>query len=292
MAKKKKQAQVAEQAKIPEPWCYYCNKKFSTEGILIQHQKEKHFKCEVCKRKLTSANGMKSHCLKRHGHEVESVPNAITERANFGAEVYGMQGIPCNMLTEQERILYSTQDQSIMPPMDLMGYPFMGPPMGMPTPSFLMHPQMGSMPPGMPFPCPMGTMPPGMPLGVPPPMPHGVPPPMGAMPHGMPPGVPPPMGSMPPGMPHGVPPHMGAMPPGMPPGMASYPAMPPGYPGFVPGPALVPAADDAAPPVQAVCEEAPVGDPATTTTSPSVPPPEAAPAQISSQAAPAALPKE
>lgn len=39
MARKKKKG-TAEQA----PWCYYCDRVFSDESTLIQHQKAKHFK--------------------------------------------------------------------------------------------------------------------------------------------------------------------------------------------------------------------------------------------------------
>eukprot|EP01059_Diplonema_ambulator_P037347 TRINITY_DN983_c1_g1_i3.p1 TRINITY_DN983_c1_g1~~TRINITY_DN983_c1_g1_i3.p1 ORF type:complete len:255 (+),score=16.50 TRINITY_DN983_c1_g1_i3:64-828(+) len=193
MAKKKKQAQAAESHKLPDPWCYYCDKRFKSEGVLIQHQKEKHFKCEICQRKLTSANGMKSHCLKRHSVNVEKVPNALEGRENFAAEVYGMKGVPANMLTEHERMIYGVHEPPpMMGPMGMPPVPYGYPP-GMPPPPFMMPP----MPmPGMPMPMPMPM--PGMPMPYPPYPPH----PFEGHPHYHP----------------GMPPHMTV--PGGPPGMA------------------------------------------------------------------------
>ena len=38
--------------KPSKPWCWYCNRIFDDEKILIQHQKAKHFKCHICHKKL------------------------------------------------------------------------------------------------------------------------------------------------------------------------------------------------------------------------------------------------
>ncbi|CAN1810053.1 Protein SUPPRESSOR OF FRI 4 [Linum perenne] len=63
MGKKKKR--VASKV-----WCYYCDREFDDEKILVQHQKAKHFKCHVCHKKLSTASGMTIHVLQVHKESV------------------------------------------------------------------------------------------------------------------------------------------------------------------------------------------------------------------------------
>ena len=51
-------------------WCYYCDREFDDEKILVQHQKAKHFKCHVCHKKLSTAGGMAIHVLQVHKESV------------------------------------------------------------------------------------------------------------------------------------------------------------------------------------------------------------------------------
>ncbi|RRT60127.1 hypothetical protein BHE74_00022966 [Ensete ventricosum] len=51
-------------------WCYYCDREFDDEKILVQHQKAKHFKCHVCHKKLSTAGGMAIHVLQVHKETV------------------------------------------------------------------------------------------------------------------------------------------------------------------------------------------------------------------------------
>ena len=73
MGKKKKRA-----AKV---FCYYCEREFEDEKILVQHQKAKHFKCHVCNKKLSTASGMAIHVLQVHKETVSkyfcSSPNSF-----------------------------------------------------------------------------------------------------------------------------------------------------------------------------------------------------------------------
>ncbi|RVX02718.1 Protein suppressor of FRI 4 [Vitis vinifera] len=141
MGKKKKR--VA--AKV---WCYYCDREFEDEKILVQHQKAKHFKCHVCHKKLSTAGGMVIHVLQVHKETVSKyslkpffflnytyaahpwfplidlpwgseptleyassipieiwniqllyrVPNAKPGRESTEIEIYGMEGIPHEIL--------------------------------------------------------------------------------------------------------------------------------------------------------------------------------------------------
>jgi len=49
-----------------KPFCYYCDRKFDDEQVLIQHQRAKHFKCIECHKKMNGAHGLVVHLLQVH----------------------------------------------------------------------------------------------------------------------------------------------------------------------------------------------------------------------------------
>ncbi|XP_065814271.1 BUB3-interacting and GLEBS motif-containing protein ZNF207b isoform X1 [Labrus bergylta] len=214
-----------------KPWCWYCNRDFDDEKILIQHQKAKHFKCHICHKKLYTGPGLAIHCMQVHKETIDSVPNAIPGRTDIELEIYGMEGIPEKDMQERRRTLEqksqesqkkkSNQDDSdeddddddeAGPSVQQVAAVQPQPGYAAPMAQLGMPPVAGA--PGM-HPGGYQGMPPIMP-GVPPMM-HGMPPSM----HGMPPGMMPMGGMMPPMMP-GMP----GLPPGMPPHMAPRPGMP------------------------------------------------------------------
>ncbi|KAI0988538.1 hypothetical protein GJ496_000466 [Pomphorhynchus laevis] len=77
-----------------KPWCWYCNREFEDEKILLQHQKAKHFKCHICHKKLYTGPGLQIHCMQVHKENIDRVPNAVKGRDNIELEIYGMEGIP------------------------------------------------------------------------------------------------------------------------------------------------------------------------------------------------------
>ncbi|XP_050699058.1 BUB3-interacting and GLEBS motif-containing protein ZNF207-like isoform X3 [Eriocheir sinensis] len=89
--------------KQTKPWCWYCNREFDDEKILIQHQKAKHFKCHICHKKLYTGPGLSIHCMQVHKETIDKVPNALPNRNNIEIEIYGMEGIPEEDLKEHER---------------------------------------------------------------------------------------------------------------------------------------------------------------------------------------------
>lgn len=95
MGRKKKKAQ--------KPWCWYCNREFDDEKILIQHQKAKHFKCHICHKKLYTAPGLSIHCMQVHKEQIDKVPNSLPHRSNIEIEIYGMEGISAEDLRNHER---------------------------------------------------------------------------------------------------------------------------------------------------------------------------------------------
>ncbi|XP_076871551.1 BUB3-interacting and GLEBS motif-containing protein ZNF207b [Brachyhypopomus gauderio] len=212
-----------------KPWCWYCNRDFDDEKILIQHQKAKHFKCHICHKKLYTGPGLAIHCMQVHKETIDGVPNAIPGRTDIELEIYGMEGIPEKDMQERRRVLEQKSQESQKKKQnqddsdededdDEPGPSFQQPVTQPPTAYMPTMAQPGVPPnPGMP-PASYSGMPPMMP-GVPPMM-HGMPPMM----PGMPPGMMPMGGMMAPG--HGMPPMMPGIPPGMPPHVAR-PGMPP-----------------------------------------------------------------
>ncbi|KAK9512838.1 hypothetical protein O3M35_001168 [Rhynocoris fuscipes] len=163
--KKKKQS---------KPWCWYCNREFDDEKILIQHQKAKHFKCHICHKKLYTGPGLSIHCMQVHKEAIDKVPNSMSTRSNIEIEIYGMEGIPPEDLREHEKQRQGKQGRAASPSSgedepapkkkaDGLGASTAGNP-GMP-PS-MVPPTMPGFPPMGPMMGPMGPMPPFMPPGM------------------------------------------------------------------------------------------------------------------------------
>lgn len=168
--------------KQTKPWCWYCNREFDDDKILLQHQKAKHFKCHICHKKLYTGPGLQIHTIQVHKENIEKVPNAIKGRDSIEIEIYGMEGIPEEDLREHEkRLAGKDKDDSDTTPV---------------TPTATATPNVG-VPPPMP---PMGMMaaPPMMPMAFTG-LPFGVPPmPLPMMPVQMMAQLRPPMPMMPP----------------------------------------------------------------------------------------------
>ncbi|RWS08384.1 BUB3-interacting and GLEBS motif-containing protein ZNF207-like protein [Dinothrombium tinctorium] len=101
--------------KPSKPWCWYCNREFDDEKILIQHQKAKHFKCHICHKKLYTGPGLAIHCMQVHKETIDKIPNALPNRNSVDIEIYGMEGIPENDIREHERQRGSDYSPSIPP---------------------------------------------------------------------------------------------------------------------------------------------------------------------------------
>jgi hypothetical protein len=88
---KKKRHEEAPQKRI---YCYYCDRIFDDEKILIQHQKARHFKCNICHKKLSTPSGLVVHCMQVHKEALKAVPNAKPGKESVELEIYGMEGVP------------------------------------------------------------------------------------------------------------------------------------------------------------------------------------------------------
>lgn len=102
---KKKSGRVALEALLERPWCYYCERDFDDVAVLVDHQRQKHFKCS-CGRRLNTAGGLAVHMQQVHKETLTSVDAAIEGRSRPDVEIFGMEGIPDDLL--------STHRQNIM----------------------------------------------------------------------------------------------------------------------------------------------------------------------------------
>lgn len=97
----------------PVIFCYYCDRLFENERVLIQHQRAKHFKCPQCRKKISSAHGMMVHVFQVHKETIDKVPGAKTGRASFELEIFGMDGVPAEILLEKRIKLYGESSNNV-----------------------------------------------------------------------------------------------------------------------------------------------------------------------------------
>jgi hypothetical protein len=80
------------------PFCYYCDRDFDSEKILIQHQKIKHFQCSRCLRKNDTAQGLVGHMVQVHRETLMKVPNSLPDRDDPEVPIHGTSGVPRHVL--------------------------------------------------------------------------------------------------------------------------------------------------------------------------------------------------
>ncbi|OCF42607.1 zinc finger protein [Kwoniella heveanensis CBS 569] len=209
---KKKRTQVF----VLKPWCWYCEREFEDDKVLLQHQKSKHFKCQLCPRKLNTAGGLMVHSQQVHKCEPEPLTNTLPGRDGYDIEIFGMEGVPANALAEWKSRKEAEagtaalaaaaaaqrprQTYNVIPEADLRAalaqHKALMAARNKPAPNVITYPPFNGvgMPP--PFP-PVGFPPPTMPPGFP-----GMPPP--SLPAGAIPPFAPPPGFRPPFPPAGV----------------------------------------------------------------------------------------
>lgn len=99
--KKRKHPDVEEL--LNRPWCYYCERDFEDLKLLISHQKAKHFKCDRCGRRLNTAGGLSVHMNQVHKESLSSVENALPNRQGLDVEIFGMEGIPEDIVQQHNQ---------------------------------------------------------------------------------------------------------------------------------------------------------------------------------------------
>ena len=81
-----------------KPFCYYCDKEFNNEIILHQHQKARHFNCVACRKRFSTAPALGTHIIQVHKDKIQRVPNAKAGRDSFDISIYGMDGVPIELI--------------------------------------------------------------------------------------------------------------------------------------------------------------------------------------------------
>jgi len=66
--------------------------------VLTLHQQAKHFQCPSCGRKHSTAQGMQVHAFQVHQLTVDVVPGAKDGRNCFDNEIFGMDGVPQELI--------------------------------------------------------------------------------------------------------------------------------------------------------------------------------------------------
>ncbi|KAJ2834511.1 hypothetical protein J3B01_003962 [Coemansia erecta] len=94
-----------------KPWCWYCEREFEDEKVLIQHQKARHFKCHLCSKRLNTANGMVIHVAQVHKETVRVVPNAMRGRETTEVDIFGSLGVP-----EADKADYEMRKRGVVEP--------------------------------------------------------------------------------------------------------------------------------------------------------------------------------
>ncbi|KAJ5285632.1 hypothetical protein N7524_000938 [Penicillium chrysogenum] len=97
---------------LDRPWCYYCERDFDDLKILISHQKAKHFKCDNCNRRLNTAGGLSVHLSQVHKEQLTQVQNALPNRMGVDIEIFGMEGIPDDVLNAHRQRVASQFQQA------------------------------------------------------------------------------------------------------------------------------------------------------------------------------------
>ncbi|KAG9621158.1 hypothetical protein KCU64_g21372, partial [Aureobasidium melanogenum] len=102
MGKKKRGHPDIEEV-LARPWCYYCERDFDDLKILISHQKAKHYKCDRCGRRLNTAGGLSVHMNQVHKENLTTVENALPNRSAPDIEIFGMEGIPDDVMQQHNQ---------------------------------------------------------------------------------------------------------------------------------------------------------------------------------------------
>lgn len=109
--KKRKQTAETPEELVNRPWCYYCNRGFDNLNTLCDHQKKVHMRCELCRKMMTTIGGLKVHLSQVHKETLTEVPNHAEGRNDLVSEVFGMYGIPADIMAQHQERVYAAYNK-------------------------------------------------------------------------------------------------------------------------------------------------------------------------------------
>ena len=112
MGKKRKNVPSLDEI-LERPFCYYCERDFDDNRILIAHQKAKHYKCDKCNRRLNTAGGLQVHMQQVHKEQLTKIENAIEGREDVNIEIFGMVGIPEDLMAAHRQQVTTAYYQQV-----------------------------------------------------------------------------------------------------------------------------------------------------------------------------------
>lgn len=90
---------------VTKPWCFYCDKQFDHEPILLKHQQDMHFRCMICRKRSGGVKGLVKHYKEVHKEVLKTVPHALEDRSDVTKfNVHGSSGIPINAVRGQKYV--------------------------------------------------------------------------------------------------------------------------------------------------------------------------------------------
>ncbi|KAJ9075823.1 hypothetical protein DSO57_1032005 [Entomophthora muscae] len=76
------------------PWCWYCEREFDSEKLLIEHQRKRHYTCEICSKKHKTLAYLNEHSIREHKAPIEKVAYSLPGRDSVDIVIRGTEGIP------------------------------------------------------------------------------------------------------------------------------------------------------------------------------------------------------
>jgi urease accessory protein UreH len=73
---------MGKKRKVLSSWCWYCDRSFDDDKVLVNHQKAKHFKCAVCDKQHPNIGQLVYHAKKVHQQEIDKVRAACPHESS------------------------------------------------------------------------------------------------------------------------------------------------------------------------------------------------------------------
>ncbi len=97
---------------LKRQWCYYRERDFDDQQVPQTHQREMHFHCDNCNRRLNTANVLAVHTQQVHKAQITQIRDAIDGRESSSMEIFGTVGIPADLAETHRQSIYIRRHHS------------------------------------------------------------------------------------------------------------------------------------------------------------------------------------